>query len=212
MARLMGRAIQLLAIAVGLLLAGCAGVRPAVEAPVQTADPIAANRPTDLRPYLDVLSGVAPGDTARRQAALEAAFAASQIAPTPANRLRYALAVGSAGSPGSNPVEARRLLVELLAGPNDLTPDERVLAESFLRELDARVTLYAELARQREESRARIESLDASADQRVDAVAAENARLKRALAEAERKLEAVADMERQLLEQPSEPAPATSPP
>ena len=75
-----------------------------------------------------------------------------------------------------------------------------------------RIANISELARQREEANARIESLDASEHQRVDVLATENTRLKRALAEAERKLEAVAEMERQLLEQPSEPAPATSPP
>jgi len=208
----MGRATYPIAVAVSLLVGGCAGLRPAADAPAQAVSPVPANRPTDFASYLEVLAGMAPGDTARQQVTLEGAFAASQQALTSANRLRYALAVGSAGSATSNPVEARRLLAELLAGANDLTPEERVFAAGFLREFDARVTLYAELARQREEAKARIESLDASVHQRVDVFATDNARLKRALAEAERKLEAVAEMERQLLEQPSEPAPATSPP
>jgi len=212
MARLMRRATYPIAVAVSLLVGGCAGLRPAADAPAQTVPPVPVHRPTDLGPYLEVLSGMAPGDTARKQAAIDDAFAISQQSPTSANRLRYALAVGGAGSASSNPVEARRLLMELLAGPNDLTPDERTLAESFLREFDARVTLYAELARQREEAKARIDALEANAHQRVDVLAADNARLKRALVEAERKLEAVAEMERQLLEQPSEPAPATTPP
>ena len=212
MGRHVGRTTYPIVVATSLLVGGCAGLRPAADAPAQAIPPIPANRPTDLAPHLEVLAGMAPGDTARQQATLDGAFAASQQSLTSANRLRYALAVGSAGSATSNPVEARRLLAELLAGANDLTPDETVFAASFLREFDARVTLYAELARQREEAKARLESLEASAHQRVEVLAADNARLKRALAEAERKLEAVAEMERQLLEQPSEPAPATAPP
>jgi F0F1-type ATP synthase epsilon subunit len=118
--------------------------------------------------------------------------------------LLYALALGSAGPGGSNPVEASRLLTELLAGPNDLTSEETALAQGFAREFDARVKLYADLARQREESDARAAALANSAEHRADVLAAENARLRRALSEAERKLRVVAEMERQLLEQSSE--------
>ena len=115
--------------------------------------------------------------------------------------MRYALALGAAGHANSNPVEAKRLISELLASPNTLDPTETTFANAYLREFDARVALYAELARQREESEQKLKSLDATADRRADALAAENKQLKRALAEAERKLEAVAEMERSLLEQ-----------
>lgn len=212
MAGYMGRAACPIAIFVSLVVGGCADLRPAPDVAAQAVPPVPAQQPTGLGPYLEVFSAMGPGDPARQQAAIDATLAASQQAPTSANQLRYALAVGSAGSPSSNPVEARRLLVELLAGSNDLAPGERTLAESFLREFDARVTLYAELARQREEAKGRIDALEAGLNQRIDVLSADNARLKRALAEAERKLEAVAEMERQLLERPSEPAPATSPP
>lgn len=205
------RTLPAVAIAI-LLLGGCAASAPAAKGPAEAAVPAAPPRPADLGAYLDTLSGMAPGDTGRQQATLEAALAASQQSPTAANRLRYALALGSAGSAGSNPVEARRMILELLSGPHDLKAAEVALAESFLREFEARVTLYAELGRQREEAAARLASLDASADHRTDALAAENARLRRALAEADRKLKAVAEMERQLLEQVSEPASPDAPP
>jgi len=61
------------------------------------------------------------------------------------------LALGAAGHAASNPVEARRLILELLAGQPDLAPEEVALASAFLREFDARVTLYADIARQRED-------------------------------------------------------------
>jgi predicted nucleic acid-binding Zn-ribbon protein len=95
-------------------------------------------------------------------------------------------------------VEARRLITELLAGQNDLSPQEVSLANALLREYDARVALYADLARQREESERKLKSVDADGDRRLNALNAETQRLKKALAEAERKLEAVAEMERSL--------------
>lgn len=144
---------------------------------------------------------MAPGDAARQQAELAATLAAAQQTRSSADTLRYALALGSAGHASSNPVEARRLIGELIASPNTLDPDEMAFAQAYLREFDARVALYAELARQREESVQALNSLDTTADRRADALAAENKQLKRKLAEAERKLEAVAEMERSMLEQ-----------
>jgi DNA repair exonuclease SbcCD ATPase subunit len=198
------------AVALLTLLAGCA----ALEGGSTRADAAAAAPPAPppevLAPYLDTLGKMAPGDPARQQAELSATLAAAEQNRTAANTLRYALALGSAGHANSNPVEARRLISELLAGANTLDPAEAAFASAYRREFDARVALYAELGRQREESEQKLASLDATADRRADALAAENRQLKRALAEAERKLEAVAEMERALLEQTSE-APAEPP-
>jgi flagellar biosynthesis GTPase FlhF len=162
-------------------------------------------------PYLDTLAKMAPGDAARQTAELDTTLTAAQQSPTASNTLRYALALGSAGRPDSNPVEAKRLIADLLAGPNDLKPEERELANAYLREFDARVALYAELARQREESEQKLKSSDTSAARKAEALATENARLKKQLTDAERKLEAVAEMERSLLEQ-AQQAPAETPP
>jgi hypothetical protein len=201
-----------LALNVALLSAGCAGTPPARDSiPVSVAIPAHARSP-DLMPYLRALEAMAPGDAARQQATLDETRAAMEADPSSANRLRHALAVGAAGPVGSNPVESRRMLHDLLAGPNQLSPEEHLLASSFLREFEARVTLYAELARQREEQQAQLAAAGASAEHRAAALATENARLRKALAEADRKLQAVAEMERQLLEQgtsESGTAPAT---
>lgn len=188
------------------LLSACAALAPGGTASAPSKTAASAPAPTDLSPYLDTLSRMAPGDAARQQAEVAATLAAAQQSRSWSNTLRYALALGSPGHSGSNPVEARRLIVEVLAAPNDLKPQELALANAYLRELDARVALYADLARQREESEQRLRSLDATADRRADSLAAENARLKKALAEAERKLKAVEEMERALLEQASESA------
>jgi hypothetical protein len=210
----MRRATTMLVLpALALLLGGCASLSPAVPAaaPVAPASPEAPRKP-DLAMYLEALAGMAPGDPARQRATLDAALAAAQNDPSAANRLRYALVLGSAGHPSGNPIEAKRLVAELLAGDHGLQPLEVELAGALLREFDARVALYAELGRQREDSERHLQAAGAAADQRADALAAENVRLRRALAAAERKLEAVAEMERSLLEQVEEPVDEPPPP
>jgi plasmid stability protein len=182
-------------------LSACAGLSGAGGRDDAASLTPPAPPPPVLAPYLETLGNMAPGDPARQQAELEATLATAQQTRGSADTLRYALALGSAGHSSSNPVEARRLITELLASSNTLDPSETAFANAYLREFDARVALYAELARQREESEQKLKSLDATAVRRADALAAENKQLKRALAEAERKLEAVAEMERSLLEQ-----------
>jgi len=182
------------------LLSACTGLTSADgRVAAETAPPPAP--PPVLAQYLETLARMAPGDPARQTAELEATLAAAQQTRSSADTLRYALALGSAGHASSNPVEAKRLISELLASPNTLDSGETAFAQAYLREFDARVALYAELARQREESQQQLKSLDATAERRADALAAENKQLKRKLAEAERQLEAVAEMERSLLEQ-----------
>jgi hypothetical protein len=180
-----------------LLLVACTSFQPAREpagVPVAPATP----RNADLAQYFELLDQLAPGDPARQAAAYDAALAAVQAEPTASRRLEHALALGAPGHDRSNPVEARRLIAELLAGANDLQPPEVALANAFLREYDARVALYAELSRQREEAERRLQALDTDGDRRVNALNAENQRLRKQLAEAERKLEAVAEMEQAL--------------
>jgi hypothetical protein len=193
------------------LLAACAQIDSRSSTPPPPPPAAIAPVPASVAPYLDTLANIAPGDPTRQQAELDAALSSAKQSPTAANTLRYALALGAAGHNDSNPVEAKRLLADLLAGPNDLGTQELELANAFLREFDARVALYAELARQREESQQKLKLNDSSATKRADALAADNARLKKQLAEANRKLEAVAEMERSLQEHSQGQAPETEP-
>ena len=195
-----------------VLLAACTSLPPGAAPTEPAARPApASTSPASLAPYLQTLTNIAPGDVARQQQEIEAALLAAQQSRSDHDALRYALALGGAGPASSNPVEAKRLLAELLARPNELDAAEVVLANAFLREFDARVALYAELARQREETEQKLTVLDSDASRRAEALAAENKWLKRALAEAERKLEAVAEMERSLTEQAAEQANETQP-
>lgn len=183
-----------------IVLGACAGLQTAEKpgsVPGQVTLP-ASPQPASLVSYFDLLDRMAPGDPVRQSTALTETQRNAELVPTAANRLRYALALGAAGHTFSNPVEARRLITELLAGQHDLSAQEVSLANSFLREYDARVALYADLSRQREESERRLKTLDAEDDRRYNVLNAEAQRLKKALLEAERKLEAVAEMERAL--------------
>ena len=180
-------------------LTACASFQPADKTGASGQAAVAASpKPADIASYFEVLDLMAPGDVIRQSAELASTLTKAQQNPTSSNRLRYAIALGAAGHSASNPVEAKRLITELLAGTNDLTPQEVSLANAFQREYDARVALYADLARQREESERQLKSIDADGDRRYNALNAETQRLKKALAEAERKLEAVAEMERSL--------------
>jgi plasmid stability protein len=185
--------------AAAIALTACAGLQSASRqgAPGQ-AVAAPTPKPAGAASYLEMLDLMAPGDAVRQSTELASTLTQAQQNPTASNRLRHAIALGAAGHSSSNPVEARRLITELLAGQHDLTPQEVSLANAFLREFDARVALYADLARQREESERQMQAMGADEDRRYGALNAETQRLKKALAEAERKLEAVAEMERTL--------------
>jgi hypothetical protein len=193
-------------IACAAALGGCASFRPAdTTGTAGQPSTLAVPKPADIGVYFDMLDRLAPGDPVRQAAEVESLLAEAQQNPTASNRLRYALALGAAGHASSNPVEARRLISELLAGQNDLQPKEISLANAYLREFDARVALYADLARQREEAEQKLQALNADGDRRYNALNAETQRLKKALAEAERKLEAVAEMEQALTPEGQQP-------
>jgi hypothetical protein len=180
-------------------LTACASFHPADRTGASGQSATAASpKPVAIASYFEVLDLMAPGDAVRQSTELASMLTQAQQNPTSTNRLKYAVALGAAGHSASNPVEAKRLITELLAGANDLTPQEVSLANAFQREYDARVALYADLARQREESERQMKSIDADGDRRYNALNSETQRLKKALAEAERKLEAVAEMERSL--------------
>jgi hypothetical protein len=181
-------------------LCGCASLAPSAPSPVPTPPP-AAPVAASLAPYLELIEEIAAADAAREAALLGDLQAQSTQAPGGRAALRYALALGSAGHKGSDPVEARRLLQGLLAAPGDLEPAERQLAASMLREFDARVTLYAQLARQREEAEGRLAAANEAHAKALQSSSAETARLRRELAQAERKLQAITEMEREMLEQ-----------
>lgn len=180
-------------------IAACASAPPTASSKGSAgASPAGSPAKVEIEDYLGIFDRLAPGDAMRQYEIMAELKARAQLEPTASNRLRYALALGAAGRPDSNPIEAKRLISELLAEQHDLRPKEVSLANAWLREFDARVALYADLARQREEAERALQARDAEDDRRIGALQAETQRLRKALQEAERKLEAVAEMEKAL--------------
>jgi hypothetical protein len=116
---------------------------------------------------------------------------------TPAARLRYAIALATPNHPSSDPANAQKLLRQVVAAPEALTPVENAIAFLELAQLDKQLALAAETQRlQAIGDRADRERI-AALQRRVNAEVEENARLRKALEDARAKLEAIADIERQ---------------
>jgi hypothetical protein len=81
-----------------------------------------------LSVYFDLMLRLGDDDPLARAEAFNSARNAWQNAPITTNKLRYALALSVPGHAGSDPVEAARLLREVLSIP-DILPEERTLAE-----------------------------------------------------------------------------------
>jgi hypothetical protein len=196
------------------LLAACQAGPARVPAGFEGTSPPTPPAGARAGQYLEALDGMAPGDTLRQQATLQAARSAWQQAPTAANVLRYALVLGTPGHDDSNPLEASRVLAGLLAAPEELSADEQRLAAAFQREFTARVSQYADLARMRLDADARLRATEAETQARINAMSADLARLRRERDAIQEKLDAIADIERSLMERDdaATPTPESTPP
>ena len=199
------RVIPLATLAAAALVGGC-------RTPERAPDPAPRSPPAPsfglpAASYLEALDGMAAGDATRQQATLLAARTAWQHAPTPGNILRYALVLGTPGHDDSNPLEASRLLNTLLATPERLSPDEMRLASAFQREFTARVSQYADLARARLETEARLRAAGAETQSQINAIAADLARVRRERDTIQQKLDAITDIERTLMERDDDATP-----
>jgi hypothetical protein len=202
--------VGLLAVcAVALLLQGCelterlrrqSEANSAASAAPTVPAPMSGNTPA----YLDVMSGLGTPDPARQADLFYEVEREYTRAPTTASTLRYAVALVTPGHPASSPSEGKRLLETLLASPERLTQDERTLTAVLLHETDVRLKLEAEnrrlLATLDDRSRTQ-----ANSDRRIQAQIEENARLRRALAEAQQKLDAIKEIERSIIERSPTP-------
>ncbi len=157
-----------------------------------------------LRAYLETMDGLASTDPARQADVFYEVEREFTRAPTTASTLRYAVARVTPSHPASSPQEGKRLLETLLATPERMTQEERTFAAVLLHETNARLKLEAEnrrlLATLDDRSRSQ-----ANSDKRVQAQLEENARLRRALAEAQQKLDAIKEIERSIIERSPSP-------
>ena len=179
-------------------LSGCGlleRLRPEPEPVVQT---VVRTTDSSIRVYLETMDALVSHDAARQADVFYEVEQDFTRAPTTASTLRYAVALVTPSHPASSPAEGKRLLETLLATPERMTQEERTLAMVLLRDTDARLKLEAE-------NRRLLETLDdrsrsqANSDKRVQAQLEENARLRRALAEAQQKLDAIKEIERSII-------------
>ena len=182
-----------------LSLAGCGLVNelrgPGAAAPLPPPGP----RPqSPIEPDLALISRLPQEDPASQAERFQAAKDAAQLTPTTSNRLRYALALATPGHSGSDPVAAERQLSQILARPETLLPEERMLATIELRQVEQRLILQAENRRLRAQAERAGRDRLAVADRRLAAEAAENARLRKSLDDALAKLDAVSHLERSI--------------
>ncbi|HSG65532.1 MAG TPA: hypothetical protein VLD39_11050 [Gammaproteobacteria bacterium] len=150
--------------------------------------------------YLETMQALADGDAVVQAEVFENAVEAAELAPTTTNRLRLALALATPGHAASDALEAQRRLAALLAAGDTLLPEERVLATIHLQEVEERLILDAAAQQQRQRSAAEVAKLNADTSQQLEAVHAENQRLRSELAEAQEKLEAITSIERSIRE------------
>ena len=199
---------RLLASLACLALSACAGGAPFFgnrpSEPVRAPDVgSAAASPMDTRSlgvYLETMQALVEGDAVLQAEVFDSASEAAALAPTTTNRLRYALALATPGHTGADPLEAQRRLAELLAAGDTLLAEERILATIHLQEVEERLILDTAARQQQQSSAAEIARLGADSTQRLEAVRAENSRLRDELADAQEKLEAITSIERSIRE------------
>ena len=122
-----------------------------------------------------------------------------QATPTPSNKLRLALILGTPDQAGSDLPRAQEMLQELSSDPqSSLLPGERTLVTLQLKQIGDYLTLEAE-NRTLQADATRAEQL-AALKHRLDGAAGENAKLKKQLEEAKAKLAAIANIEKSLNE------------
>jgi len=198
------------ALAAALLIAACCGGCALIEPSRTETDPAPsapATQPSassSVRSYLDTMNGLGSSDPARQADVFYEVEREYTQAPTTASTLQYAVALVTPGHPASNPGQGKRLLETLLATPERMTQEERMLCSVLLHETNVRLKLEAE-------NRRLLATLDdrgrsqANSDRRVQAQVEENARLRRALTEAQQKLDAIKEIERSIIERSSAP-------
>lgn len=155
--------------------------------------------------YLETLGRLHRAGPTEQAGIAEDARQAASLAPTTSNRLRHALILGMPGHVASDPAAARTRLGELLAAPDGMLPAESALATVMFQDVSARLALESEnrlLSEQAERDR---QQGARALNRRLQAQAAESARLRQELDDALAKLEAIAALERSLAERETAP-------
>jgi len=177
-------------------LAGCGGM-PMTRSHEPAAPSVDRNSTETavISSYLDVCLKVARGTPAEQAEILTSASNDYSAAPTPSRVLRYAMVLSTPGHAGYDPVVAQRLLHEVLANPETLLPAERALAFLQLQQVDRQQSMQADNRRLQQSADRATNDRIAQLTKRLTTESDENARLKKALADAQAKLDAIANIE-----------------
>jgi hypothetical protein len=190
------RAIALLCSSAWLGACSLFGQPAPAPATAQRADPSLAV----IADHLEMMSRLSQVTPAEQAEIFQGAHDAAEAAPTTSNQLRYALALATPGH-GSEDLEvASEKLSQLLAGQDTMLPAERALAWVVLKDVEQRLILQAENRRLQDSSARLARERGAATNRRLQAEIEENARLKRALAEAQAKLDEITRIERSIIE------------
>ena len=151
-----------------------------------------------IESYLLELQRLATGDPYVQVEIHADAESAATLTPNPSSQLRYALVLATPGHTGADVETAATMLRELLAQTEMMTQSEVALATVYLKNVDERLVLDAEARRLRSAS-AEAQSVEQRAvAQRIEAIEAENARLRQELTDSQEKLEAITSIERSI--------------
>jgi hypothetical protein len=152
--------------------------------------------------YWETLNRIANGSATQQADVFYEAERDYTNAPTTANTLRFASALVAPAHPASNPVRGKKLLEQLLANPERLTPTERNIAAFLVKDAEIRLQLEAENRRLAATVDERSKG-QANFDRRAQTLAEENAKLRKQLDDAQRKLDAIKSIE--TLTRPAKP-------
>lgn len=183
-------------------MAGCAQVNDWLKGnrTARADSPVILGAP-EAEVYLRELQDLAAGDPATQAEIFADAESGAMLTPGPNTQLRFALVLATPGHSESNPEQAERLLREVLAQTELLTPAEISLATIHLNNVERFIIVNAEARRLRNSSSRAAQTEELAINQRLSNVEAENRRLRRDLEEAESKLEAITSIERSIREQ-----------
>jgi hypothetical protein len=188
--------VALLAMAV----AGCGSMEswrsrshpPPVQAPAESHEAKIVSE------YLAALSGLVAAAPAEQAETLARARQAATLEASPKARLMYALMLSLPGHGGSDLSAGRKALLEIIATPERLLPQERSLAGIMMATLEARSSTDAENRRLHSQIDRQDRDKASALNRRIQALVDDNERLKKELDDANAKLDAIATLERSM--------------
>jgi hypothetical protein len=200
---------KLLVIAMLIAATGCGAVGGTLSRSRETQSLPTIDRnsteTTVITSYLDTCLRLARGSPAEQAEILARAGNDYGAAPTPSIVLRYAMVLSTPNHAGYDPVVAQRLLREVLASPETLLPAERALAFLQLQQVERQQSLQADVRRLQTGNERAANDRITQLTQRLKTESDENARLKKALADAQAKLDAIVNIERSNNGRPTPP-------